>query len=102
MVACLATKDSPLHDLLMPRCHKKCKKGNFEALPVQAMDASEAKEMYHASLGHPTLVSQVVPSPFTFEYDATVQDIVKKGVLGELLYIEVSHGAAAQAMQARM
>lgn len=75
---------------------------DLEALSVQAMDASEAKEMYRASLRHPTLVTQVVPSPLTFEYDATIQDIVKKGVLGELLYIEVSHASAAQAMQAHM
>lgn len=54
------------------------------------MDACEAKEMYQASLRHPNLVTQVVPSPLTFEFDATIQDFVKKGTLGELLYIEVS------------
>jgi len=54
------------------------------------MDACEAKEMYQASLRHPDLVTQVVPSPLTFEFDATIQDIVKKGSLGDLIYIEAS------------
>ncbi len=63
---------------------------------MQAMNASEAKEMYSASLRHPNLVTQVVPSPLTFEFDATIQDIVKQGVLGELLYIEVSQALAEQ------
>ena len=62
---------------------------------MQALNASEAKEMYNASLRHPHLVTQVVPSPLTFEFDATIQDIVKQGILGELLYIEVSTAAAA-------
>lgn len=53
------------------------------------MNASEAREMYQASLRHPSLVTQVVPSPVTFQYDATIQDIIKKGTLGDLLYIEV-------------
>ena len=54
------------------------------------MNASEAREMHQASLRHPGLVTQVVPSPLTFQYDATIQDIVKKGTLGDLLYIEVT------------
>ena len=57
---------------------------------VQAMNASEAREMYQASLRHSHLVTQVVPSPLTFAYDATIQDIIRKGSLGELLYIEVT------------
>lgn len=57
------------------------------------MNASEAQEMYQASLRHPSLVAQVVPSPLTFDFDATIQDIIKQGILGELLYIEVSSAA---------
>jgi predicted dehydrogenase len=56
---------------------------------VQAANAAEAKEMYQASLRRPQLVTQVVPSPITFKYDATIQDIIKRGVLGELIYVEV-------------
>jgi hypothetical protein len=55
------------------------------------MNASEAREMYQASLRHAHLVTQVVPSPLTYDYDATIQDIIKQGTLGELLYIEVNH-----------
>jgi hypothetical protein len=55
---------------------------------TQAMNAAEAQEMYSASLRHPSLVTQVVPSPLTFKWDATVQDIIKRGVLGDLLYVE--------------
>ena len=46
--------------------------------------------MYQASLRHSHLVTQVVPSPLTFDSDATIQDIIKQGTLGELLYIEVN------------
>ena len=54
------------------------------------MNASEAREMYQASLRHAHLVTQVVPSPLTYDYDATIQEIIKQGTLGELLYIEVN------------
>ena len=44
--------------------------------------------MYNASLAHPELVTQVVPSPLTFKWDATVQDIIKQRLLGDLVYVE--------------
>jgi hypothetical protein len=55
----------------------------------QAMNAAEAREMYQESLRHPHLVTQVVPSPLTFKWDATIQDIIKRRVLGDLIYVEV-------------
>jgi predicted dehydrogenase len=54
-----------------------------------AMNASEAWEMLRVSQAHPNLVTQVVPSPITFEWDATIADIIKAGTLGDLVYIEV-------------
>ncbi|EIE27170.1 hypothetical protein COCSUDRAFT_64103 [Coccomyxa subellipsoidea C-169] len=54
-----------------------------------AMNAAEARELYQESLRHPHLVTQVVPSPITFKYDATIQDIIQKKLLGELVYVEV-------------
>ena len=45
--------------------------------------------MHQASLAHPGLVTQVVPSPLTLKFDATIQDVVSSGALGELLYVEV-------------
>ena len=53
-----------------------------------AMDAAEAKAMLQASRSHPGLVTQVVPSPFTFKVDRTVQDLVASGYLGDLIAIE--------------
>lgn len=54
-----------------------------------AMDAWEAKEMLDVARQHPNLVAQIVPSPMTLAYDATIQDIVKSGKLGRLTYISV-------------
>ena len=56
---------------------------------VQAMNAQEAREMLKASQQKPNLVTQVVPSPITFTWDATIQGIIKEGKLGELIYAEV-------------
>jgi predicted dehydrogenase len=54
-----------------------------------AMDASEARLMLTESRKNPHLVAQVVPSPYTLRVDATVQDILRSGTLGELLVVEV-------------
>ena len=54
-----------------------------------AMDAAEARAMLQASRSHPGLVTQVVPSPFTFKVDRTIQDLVAEGYLGDLTAIEV-------------
>lgn len=60
------------------------------AVAGQAMNLAEARELYQESLRHPQLVTQVVPSPITFKYDATIQDLIHKGTLGDLIYVEVS------------
>ena len=46
---------------------------------LQAMNAAEAHEMLRASLQHPHLVAQLVPSPITLPWDAAVQDILRSG-----------------------
>ena len=56
---------------------------------MQAMNAQEAKEMLKASQQKPNLVTQVVPSPITFTWDATIQGIIQEGKLGDLIYMEV-------------
>lgn len=43
------------------------------------MNAREAHEMLAASRRQPHLVAQVVPSPFTLPFDATIQDILRSG-----------------------
>ncbi len=53
-----------------------------------AMDAAEAREMLQASRSSPGLVTQVVPSPFTFKVDRTIQDLMAEGYLGDLVAIE--------------
>ena len=45
--------------------------------------------MLQASQAKPQLVAQIVPSPITFTWDATIQQIIKDQKLGQLLYIEV-------------
>ncbi len=56
---------------------------------MQAMNAQEAREMLKASQQKPNLVTQVVPSPITFTWDATIQGIIQEGKLGDLIYMEV-------------
>lgn len=56
---------------------------------MQAMNAQEAREMLKASQQKPNLVTQVVPSPITFTWDATIQGIVQEEKLGDLIYVEV-------------
>lgn len=54
-----------------------------------AMNARQARDMYEASLRHPELVTQIVPAPFTFPVDRTVQKMIAEGYLGELQLAEV-------------
>ncbi|MFH1140412.1 MAG: Gfo/Idh/MocA family oxidoreductase [Chloroflexota bacterium] len=54
-----------------------------------AMDATEAHAMLETSRAAPHLVTQVVPSPFTFQADQTIQEMVASGYLGELLVVDM-------------
>jgi predicted dehydrogenase len=49
-----------------------------------AMNAEEGEAMVAASLDRPDLVAQIVPSPFTLKWDATLKKILAAGELGEL------------------
>ncbi len=55
-----------------------------------AMNADEAADMLAASRSNPGLVAQIVPSPFTLKWDATITDILQSGELGRLLEISVT------------
>ena len=57
-----------------------------------AMNASEARQMLTASRGRPDLVAMVVPSPFTFAVDRTIQELIGEGYLGEILAIDLHAG----------
>ena len=54
-----------------------------------AMNAAEARAMLEASLMEPDLVTQIVPSPLTFEVDATIKELIADGYLGELLSVDI-------------
>ena len=55
-----------------------------------AMNIDEARLMLEASRGKPHLVTQIVPSPFTFGVDATIKDLINEGFVGDLLAIDVT------------
>ena len=54
-----------------------------------ALNAEEAHAMLDASRLRPHLVTQIVPSPMTFNVDPTIQEYVASGYLGGVLAIEV-------------
>ena len=54
-----------------------------------AMNAAQAREMLAASRARPELVTQVVPAPFTFAVDPTVQHLIAAGFLGELQAVDL-------------
>ena len=54
-----------------------------------ARNAAEAHTMLEKSQAHANLVTQIVPSPFTFRVDRTVQDLIADGYLGDLYAMTV-------------
>ena len=54
-----------------------------------AMNAREAHAMREAARAMPSLVAQVVPSPYTLRVDRMVQHMIADGYLGDLLAVEV-------------
>lgn len=56
-----------------------------------ACDLAEAKAMLAASQAHPELVAQVVPAPFSLDFDATIREMIHAGKLGDLLEVRVVH-----------
>ena len=56
-----------------------------------AADLSQAQSMLDASLNHPELVAQLVPSPLSLSLDASISELVSGETLGELLEVFVCH-----------
>lgn len=54
-----------------------------------ARDLEEARQMQATALAHPELVAQIVPAPFSLDFDATIRDMIASGKLGELLEVRV-------------
>ena len=60
-----------------------------------AMNYDEALTMLQCSKDHPQLVAQLVPAPFTFGVDKTINKLI--GNLGELLYFSIDYQSASLA-----
>ena len=62
-----------------------------------ARNLEEAEKMLAVSEAHPDLVSQIVPSPFTLNFDKTISRMIEDGELGLLyeLICEFSNGILA-------
>lgn len=54
-----------------------------------ARNVAEARRMIMAAERHPRLITQVVPSPFTLPFDATISRLIGEGYLGDLLAVEI-------------
>lgn len=54
-----------------------------------AADSKTARAMYRASLAHPELTLQIVPSPMTLRLDATIVRLIDENYLGRITAIEV-------------
>lgn len=59
-----------------------------------AMNAAEAHAMWDAARARPDLVAQLVPAPFSFRVDRTIQRLIAEGYIGQVLAVEVREGNA--------
>jgi predicted dehydrogenase len=56
-----------------------------------ARDLGEAREMLAAANAFPDLVCQLVPAPFSLDFDRRIREQIDKGALGRLLEVRVTH-----------
>lgn len=56
-----------------------------------ACDLAQAKAMFSAHQAKPDLVAQIVPAPFSLDFDATIREMLAGGQLGELLEVRIVH-----------
>ncbi len=56
-----------------------------------ASNLAEAQRMQAAAAAHPGLVAQLVPAPFSLDFDAAIRDFLRRGKLGNLLEVRVVH-----------
>ncbi len=66
-----------------------------------AMDAIEARQMRDLALACPGQVAQIVPSPFTLPWDATIQRLLGEETLGAIHAVDVFANSGAFADAAR-
>lgn len=62
-----------------------------------AANLAEARAMRAAAEARPELVAQIVPAPFSLDFDAMIREILRSGELGRLLEVRVTHTTGSQA-----
>ena len=60
-------------------------------------DVSEAQQMLEESRKHPDLVAQIVPAPFSLDFDSTVAELLELGILGPVREVCITHTMAGVA-----
>jgi predicted dehydrogenase len=56
-----------------------------------ACNLEEARRMHVAAQAHPELVAQIVPAPFSLDFDVTIREMIAASKLGDLLEVRVVH-----------
>lgn len=56
-----------------------------------ACNLEETRRMQAAAQAHPELIAQIVPAPFSLDFDATIREMIEAGKLGDLLEVRVVH-----------
>jgi predicted dehydrogenase len=56
-----------------------------------ACNLKEALHMQTVAQAHPELVAQLVPAPFSLDFDVKIREMIATGELGELLEVRVVH-----------
>ncbi len=56
-----------------------------------ARDLGEAREMLAAAKAHPNQVFQIVPAPFSLDFDQRIREQITSGAIGRLLEVRVAH-----------
>jgi predicted dehydrogenase len=56
-----------------------------------ACDLEEARAMLAAAQARPGLVAQIVPAPFSLDFDGTIREMLRTGKIGQLLEVRVVH-----------
>ena len=64
-----------------------------------ARNVAEAEAMLRASRSKPDRVAQIVPSPFSLNYDSTIRDLVHSGELGEIYEVCATHTGGQLALK---
>lgn len=62
-----------------------------------ACNLDEARRMKAAADVRPELVAQVVPAPFSLDYDSNIRQMIHSGELGEILEVRVVHTSGLSA-----